>query len=71
MSLAQFLGRALSTLRSPAGPPSQRGEDRRHAANRVAREVTTGNVHLQFGKFNTRQDIDRLYERAKSYDLDS
>ena len=70
MNITRFLGRTLSTLRSPDPPPPPADETRRHAAKRVVREVATGNVHLQFGKFNTREDTDRLYERAKSYDLD-
>ena len=70
MSMTRFLGRTLSTLRSPDPPPPPADETRRDAANRVVQEVATGNVHLQFGRFNTRADIDRLYERAKSYDLD-
>ena len=70
MSMIRFLGRTLSTLRSPDPLPHSADETRRLAAKRVVQEVATGNVHLQFGKFNTRDDIDRLYERVKSYDLD-
>ena len=70
MSMTRFLGRTLNTLRSPDPLPRPADETRRLAAKRVVRELATGNVHLRFGKFNTEEDIDRLYERVKSYDLD-
>ena len=70
MSMTRFLGRTLGTLRSPDPPPPSADKTRRDVANRVVQEVSPGNVHLQFGRFNTRADIDRLYERVKSYDLD-
>ena len=41
--------------------------DKDDIARNVVKRTATGNVRLQLGAFVTKQDLDREYERVKSY----
>lgn len=64
--------RLRASLRTPGPlPPSAAEAEQRSEvlAREVVRSTATGNVILQRGDFLTSGDIEREYERVKSYDF--
>lgn len=57
-------------FRAPRGPASPMPDaSERAIARRVVRTTSTGNVRLQRGQYVMREDVDREYERVKSYNF--
>ena len=62
---------ARLAFRAPAAlplPPS--AESRRQTSEKIVRSLARGNIRLQRGDYVTKEDIDREYERIKSYQFD-
>lgn len=45
-------------------------ESRRQSDRRIVRRLATGDMHLKLGQYVTREDLDREYERVKTYRFD-
>ena len=57
-------------FRAPRGPASPMPDaSERAIARRVVRTTSTGNVRLQRGQYVMREDVNREYERVKSYNF--
>ena len=57
----------IAAFRAPKSIQSSAEESKRTIARSVVRRAATGNVRLQLGNFVTKEDLDRQYERVKSY----
>lgn len=57
----------IAAFRAPKQIPSSADESKQKIARDVVRRTATGNVRLQLGNFATKDDLDRQYERVKSY----
>lgn len=64
-----MLRRVVGAFRAPRRARSSRSteESRRAIARGVVRRTATGNVRLQLGKFVTKDDLNRQYERIKNF----
>ena len=56
-----------AAFRAPKRIQSSTDEPTQEIARRVVRRTASGDVRLQLGNFVTKDDLDRQYERVKSY----
>ena len=62
--------RVVAAFRAPKRVTSSPDESKRAIAKDVVQRTATGNVRLQLGSFVTKEDLNRQYERLKSYRFD-
>lgn len=59
--------RVVAAFRAPKRIPSSTEESGRAIVRDVVRRTATGNVRLQLGNFVTKEDLNRQYERVKTF----
>ena len=67
-----LMRRLRLALHSPASPSQSKeaAEAREGAVRHVVSRVARGNIRLQRGEYDTREDIEARYERVKDFEFE-
>ena len=64
-----FIKRLSAAFTPPQSIPSDPERFKKEVDRRIVRELASGNIRIQSGKFSTQEDIDGEYENIRDFEF--